>query len=344
MKVPKAQKMSSGNYYIRLRLGGEEISITESTEKACIRQAQMIKSEYLAGKRIAPTQNKKITLKDACNAYIEKQESVLSPSTIRGYNYIVKMRFADLMQRNVYDITESDWIKAINAEASKCSPKTLKNAWGFIASVLRKQLKITPPSVTLPQIPPNERPFLSAEQIKVFVAAIKGTDVEIPALLGLSSMRRSEICALRWENVDLKNRLIHVKGAAVFDYTGALVQKKTNKNTSSTRTIPIMMDELYYALEQEKKKSGFVCTMHPSVLKDHINSICKKNDLPLVGVHGLRHSFASLSKKLGMPEQLTMSLGGWSDYSTMRKIYTHVSQKDADSYKNAMAAFYNNGK
>ena len=163
-------------------------------------------------------------------------------------------------------------------------------------------------------------------------------------MLGLSSMRRSEILALRWENVDLKNRLIHIKGAAVFNSDNVLVHKKTNKNKSSSRTIPIMMDELYCALEREKQKSGLVCTTHPNVLKDRINSICKRNDLPLVGVHGLRHSFASLSKKLGMPEQLTMSLGGWSDYNTMRKIYTHISQKDAESYKNAMAAFYNNGK
>ena len=47
MKIPKAKKMSSGNYFIRLRLGGEEICITEPTEKECIRQAQFIKSEYL---------------------------------------------------------------------------------------------------------------------------------------------------------------------------------------------------------------------------------------------------------------------------------------------------------
>ena len=246
------------------------------------------------------------------------------------------------MQRNVFSITDAEWTRAINAEASKCSPKTLKNAWGFISSVLKKRLKMNPPLVTLPQIPPNERPFLSAEQIKVFVGAVKGTEVEIPALLGLSSLRRSEICGLRWENVDLKKRLIHVKGAAVFDSDNVFVQKKTNKNQSSSRTVPIMMDELYDALKREKKKEGLVCDTHPNVLRDRINRICKLNDLPLVGVHGLRHSFASLAKHLGMPEQLTMQIGGWSDYQTMRKIYTHVSAKDAEFYKNEMTNFYKN--
>ena len=51
MKVPKPRKLSSGNWYIYLRLGGEGVSITETTEKKCIRAAQVIKAKYLAGKR-----------------------------------------------------------------------------------------------------------------------------------------------------------------------------------------------------------------------------------------------------------------------------------------------------
>lgn len=343
MKVPKAKKLPSGNYFIRLRIGGEDIGVTAPTERECTRQAQLIKSEYLAGKRIAPVEKKFITLKDACNAFIDERRAVLSPSTIRGYDYIVNHRFQSLMKKNAHAITETDWIKAINEEAAKCAPKTLKNAWGFVSTVLKKQLKIAPPAVTLPQVPPNERPFLSAEQIKVFVDAVKGDPIEIAAFLGLSSMRRSEILALRWENVDLKNRLIYIKGAAVYDEHYTFVQKKANKNESSTRTIPIMMDELYEALKREHKTKGLVVTCHPNVIRNRVNKICEENDLPLIGAHGLRHSFASLAKHLGMPEQLTMQIGGWSDYQTMRKIYTHISQKDADSYKNAMAAFYNNG-
>ena len=77
---------------------------------------------------------------------------------------------------------------------------------------------------------------------------------------------------------------------------------------------------------------------------DRVNNICKQNGLPLIGVHGLRHSFASLAKHLGMPEKLTMQIGGWSDYQTMHKIYTHISQNDANYYKNAMSDFYNANK
>ena len=47
-----------------------------------------------------------------------------------------------------------------------------------------------------------------------------------------------------------------------------------------------------------------------------------------MGVHGLRHSFASLAYHLQIPEKIAMEIGGWSDDGTMRKIYTHLAQKD----------------
>ena len=59
-----------------------------------------------------------------------------------------------------------------------------------------------------------------------------------------------------------------------------------------------------------------------------INEICKAHGLPEVGVHGLRHSFASLAYHLQIPEKIAMEIGGWSDDGTMRKIYTHLAQKD----------------
>ena len=51
MKIPKAKKLKSGNYNITLRLDGECISITRSTATECRQEAQVIKSEYLAGRR-----------------------------------------------------------------------------------------------------------------------------------------------------------------------------------------------------------------------------------------------------------------------------------------------------
>lgn len=342
MKVPKARKLPSGSWFIQLRIGGESVPVTANTEKECIRQAEYIKAQHKAGKRIQePTKGKMLpTLGEAIDAYIENRNSVLSPSTIRGYKVIRKNRFAALMDKSLSDIPDDLWQKACNAEAKICSAKTLKNAWGFIASVVADATGKQPPKVKLPQVVINERPFLEPEQIKPFIKAVHGTTSEIPALLALSSLRQSEIMALRWENIDFDKRIIKVRGAAVPDEFNKMVQKKTNKNATSTRNVPIMIDELYDALSKEKQPSGLVVDCARSTIWKRINKICETNNLPIVSIHGLRHSFVSLAYHLNVPEKIVMEIGGWSDYQTMRKIYTHIAKSDVAKYTDMFAGFF----
>lgn len=117
---------------------------------------------------------------------------------------------------------------------------------------------------------------MEPEQIRPFIEAVHGTDVEIPALLALSSLRRSEIMALRWENVDLGKGVIKVRGAAVPDEHHRLTQKKENKNTTSARNVPIMIDELKMALKTSRKDSGLVIECNANTVWNKINSICEK--------------------------------------------------------------------
>lgn len=328
---------------MQLRLGGQSISVSAKTEDECKAEARVIKSDYLK-KKLAEKKprikSEPITLGQAIDKYIASKSNILSPSTIRGYKTIRQNRFTSMMNKNIAKISDIDWIKACNEEAAMCSAKTLTNAWRFIATVIRAETGTEPPRITLPQVAPNERPFLEHSQIKIFVKAVEGTEVEIPALLALSSLRRSEICALKWENIDFDKRRIKVSGAAVFGDNQKLVQKKENKNKSSTRYVPILMDELYIALERNKKESGLILSCNPNTIWSRINRICKANDLPQVGVHGLRHSFASLAYHLGVPEKIVMEIGGWADSQTMRKIYTHVAKSDVSRYETEMTQFF----
>ena len=340
MKVPKAKKLKSGTWFIQLRLGGESIPVSAQSETACIKEARAIKAEYLAGKRNQIEEVEKLpTVKEMIDSYIESKSNILSPSTIRGYRTIQKNRFSSLMDLSASDITNADWIEACNKEAASCSAKTLVNSWRFIATVLR-QNGIDPPEITMPQVTPNERQFLDPDQIKIFVAAVKGKPVEIPALLALHSLRRSEICALTWDNIDFKKRQIFVKGATVQNEDNKFVKKSQNKNKSSVRYVPILMDELYDALVKQKDKSGFIVSCHPTTIWKQVNAVCKENNLPEVGIHGLRHSFASLAYHLGVPELVTMQIGGWQDNQTMRKIYTHISKTDINSYSDKLTDFF----
>lgn len=336
MNVPKPRKLDSGSWFIQLRLGGESIPVTAASEKECVRAAQLIKAEYQAGKR--KVSHDSITLSEAIEQYVEAKRGVLSPATIRGYECIKKNRFQAYMKKPLKKI---DWQPAVSAEAQLCSAKTLKNSWCLIASAV-KAAGYPVPDVTLPQVILRDEPYLEPTQIPTFVKAIHGQPCEIPALLALCSLRRSEICALTWEDIDLEKKRIHVAGAVVPDENHKFVPKETNKNQTSRRYVPIIIPELLSALEAAKQESGPVYTGSPNTMYHQIDRVCERAGLPPVGVHGLRRSFASLAYHLHMPERIAMRIGGWSNGETMHKIYIKLSEADIAEYANDMTEFYKN--
>lgn len=331
MKVPSPKKLQSGNYNIYLRLGGENISITRNTAKECTQAAQLVKAEYMSGKRKAVTGGS-MTLYNAIDKYIQAK-ALLSPSTIRGYRVIQKKYFQDVSDKPLRNI---DWQTAINKEAERLAPKTVINAWRFISSVLKFN-GYPVPEVTLPQKIKEERPFLDYDQIIKFMDAIKGKDFEPAALLALHTLRRSEILALKYE--DIYDGIIHVRGAAVLDENGTMKIKKQNKTYESTRDIPIMIPRLSEVIQG---RTGAVYTNRPNTLYSVINIVCEEQGLPKVGVHGLRHSAASLmlSDKVGMSEVEVCEIGGWSDYRTVHEIYLHVAKQERMQHQNKMARLF----
>lgn len=334
MKTPKARKLPSGSWFCRVRVNGKDIPITRPTEKEAVAEAMAIKAG-IAQSRVPAN---KQTVTQAIDAYIEARQNILSPATIRGYRAIQKGRFQKVMHKAVHSITQEQWQRVVDAESRICSAKTLKNAWGFLTSVI---LEATGQKVTvrLPQLIPNERPWLTPEQIPIFVEAIRGRSIEIPALLALSSLRRSELIGLRWKDVDLSKDVLYVSGAAVVNEHGQMVHKRETKNKTSRRIVPII-PPLKAALEQADKKGDHVVTMTPNGIYTHINRVCKAAGLPEVGFHGLRHSFASLAYHLQMPEKVAMEIGGWANDQTMRKIYTHLAREDLKKHAQSFTDFF----
>ncbi len=338
MKVPEPRKLSSGTWFIQLRLGGESISVSALTRADCIRQAQLIKAQHRAGVREAKHKTGK-TIKDLMTDYIDTIRGTASPSTVRGYVTIRDNRFASISDKSADKI--KNWQSVIDAEAALVSAKTLKNAWGFLCTAMR-HAGMTPPEVRLPQMLAPDKHWLEPDDVLRFVELVRGQSFEIPALLALHGLRRSEIFAMAYGKIDLTANTITVHGAAVLGEENALVYKQTNKNASSRRVVPIMIPSLADAIRAvpEHQPEDLIYTSSVNTLCDQINRLCRNNGLPEVGVHGLRHSFASLAFHLGLTEQETMELGGWSDYNTMRKIYTHLSAADRLKGRNKMAAFF----
>lgn len=334
LNIPKAKQLPSGSWFCRVRANGQDISITRATEKEVVAEAMAIKAGVIEAQK-AP---KKKTLTTAIDEYIEARRNILSPSTIRGYRAIQKNRFSSMMQKDIFEVTQDQWQRAVNQEAKRITAKTLTNSWRFVASVITETTgqHIT---VRLPQIIPSERPWLTPEQIPDFVVAVKGDRAEIPALLALSSLRRSEIIGLRWSDVDLENGIIKINGAAVQDEHHKIVYKRETKNTTSRRTVPII-PPLKKALESAVHSGEYVVKYRPATVMQQVNRVCERNGFPKTGLHGLRHSFASLAYHLGIPEKVAMEIGGWADNQTMHKIYTHISEKSITSAAKAFTGFF----
>lgn len=337
IKIPKAQQLPSGKWHIRIRINGKSIYFTEDTEKAVVAKAIAAKQGYL---EYINTPMADRTLTQAIDLWIQDNEARLSPATIRGYVTIQNNGFASLMGMKCGKITDKAVASAINAECRKYSAKTVVNRWRFIAQVLEwaTEHRFEP---MLPQVVVEPSQFLDQEEMDIFLKSIKGTKTEITALLALSSLRRSEIAALSWDNgdIDLKNRWIHVRGSMVPDKGHKMITKKTNKNSASHRDVPII-EPLYEALSAVKYKTGRVVPEHPSTMLTRINKACRDAGVPEVGCHGLRHSFASLCHILNVPAAVAMEIGGWSDRATMDRIYTHVSKRTKNSYENAFTDYF----
>lgn len=336
MKIPKAKQLPSGSWFCRVRVNGQDIGITRPTEKEAVAEAMAVKAGTIEAKKSAKAK----TVSAAIDSYISARENVLSPATIHGYRKIQRNRFGGMMGLDINKITQEKWQRAVNLEARRCGAKTLKNSWMFISSVIFEEagLRI---SVRLPQVIPNERSFLPAEDIPLLLDALKGSDVEIAALLALSGLRQSEILGLQWANIDLENHVLHIVETAVKGENG-LTRKIETKNTSSRRTVPIIAP-LQTALEASASGDGYVVTMAENTIRRKLQAASEKAGVQYVGLHGLRHTFASLSYHLGLSEEVTMRIGGWSDIGTMRRIYTHVSDADISRQSETFTKFFESG-
>ena len=328
IKVPPP-KHNSKAWYNRIMVGDERVYITAKTEDEYYAKARAAKANLIEIEKSRP----KLSLGTAIDNYIKDNDQVLSPSTVNAYKSYRRTRFKNYMGK---DVSEINWQRMVNEEAKLVKPKTVHNAWRLVTGALsHANVEFTP--VNLPQKTKADRPWLDYQQIQTFTSALREKPYELGALLALNGLRRSELLHLTADDVDTTNGIIHVRGASVIGLNNKLTDKQTNKNQTSTRDVHIVIPRL---TELIRGKKGRLITTNPTTLYGLINGLCKKNGLPEVGVHGLRHSFASLAYHLQWSEATTMREGGWSNPDTVHRIYTHLANQDANSDIERMKQFF----
>lgn len=330
LKVPKPIQMTSGNWFIRLRINGENINVTAPTERECIEEARAIKAGLIEHKR----QRVGLTLEQATDAYIDSRRNSVSPATIQTYQKKKRLYFTALMPKDIASITIGELQSEVRAMQSRLGAKTIKDSYSFVVSVL-KYHKISLPweDVLLPQIQASPFTILTESEISRLLQALPGNPCQLQILLALwLGLRRSEIVALDKSDFDFEHKTVTIQRALVKDENYDLVEKGT-KTSMSARVIHCPD----YILDIVKTMpDGRLYNYELNYILKCLHNVCQENGLPPVRLHDLRHINASVGLMLGIPDKYVMERGGWSQKDTMVYRYEHTYSEEK---KSADAAF-----
>lgn len=313
----KIEKLPSGSYRIRKMYKGQMYTVVFDS-KPTQKEAMVAMAKEL---ETVQQKHEIITFKAAYEKYIESKRNVLSPSTIMGYNTIIRQTPKNFLEKRVSDMTAFDVQEEINLIAKKCSPKTVRNHHSLISAVLSvfcPNLKLT---TTLPQKIKKEPYIPSDQDVRRILEHAKDTEYEIPIILACYGLRRSEICALQMEDID--GDIVHVNKAMVPNEKREWVTKST-KTTSSTREVVIPME-----IADKIRDKGYIYKGYPNCITNYLKRTERALDIPQFSIHKLRHYFASKMSAMNVPEADIMRMGGWETDHIMKSVYRH-SMEDKD--------------
>jgi len=291
--------------------------------------------------------DKSMTVRQACERYI-KLKALLSPTTLDGYNRIMRTSFHHLMEMRVDKLTDEIVQLEINKEALRIGEKTKRqvsakyviNAWGLISASLHTICKADF-DVTLPRRPHPVHEY--PEPAAVF-GAIAGTDVELPCLLAFwLSFTMSEIRGLRCS--DIKDGTITINQVMVDAFNTKTI-KEAGKTDSRLRMhrVPSYLMEI---IEAQPNYQRYIQEGTDSLLiqcgRDHIVREFKKAITPIddqMTFHSLRHMNASIMLALNVPTKYAMERGGWKTPTVMQNVYQHTFTKERIIVDNMVDSFF----
>ena len=333
----KATKLPSGQWRARVYLGkdknGKQLfrSITAPTKRDCLSEANALANHH----HEVVLDESMLTLSEAIDRYIDMKSRILSPATIRGYRVIQNNRFQPEMDIPLKKLTNTRIQAAVNREAQTCSPKTIKNSYGLLVTVI-KWFDPREMNIRLPQPVSHEPNVLTQDEMKKLVSALNGKEIEIPVLIALFlGLRRSEILALEHSDYDAKTKTLSVNKAMVPNTENQYVLK-TTKTVKSTRKLAVP-DYLARKLEERVKSGKRFFDVNPARITTNLKALCREIGIPEMGLHDLRHQNASIMLSLGIADKYAMERGGWSSNSTMKNIYQHTfaaGRQEADILMN----------
>ena len=198
--------------------------------------------------------------------------------------------------------------------------------------------------VVLPKASRFKAEVYDQNEIAQLFAAARGTDMYLPVLLEIAlGLRRGELLALRWENVDLDAGIVQIREARVNGEGKAEI--KAPKSAAGIRDIRIgshVIAELkkaraqYHARKLSMGAAFFdsdlvICkengeAYQPDSMSQKWRRFTIQHGLKPIRFHDLRHTCATAMLEAGVDTKTVQERMGHADASLTMNVYAHRTQ------------------
>jgi integrase len=259
------------------------------------------------------------------------------PSGIAAKEMIARVHLIPLLGDLALDTISTERVQQLKARLATRAPKTVNNVLTVLNTMLRKavewgSMERMPCVVRLLPVPLRSAPFHDFEEFERLVEAARKRSHEaylIVLLGGEAGLRRGEIAALEWGDIDLKKRQLCVQRAVWKGHT------ETPKG-GRLRYVPLTQ-RLTVALQAARHLRGPLVfsdrtgkALNEKIIADHVDHAARAAKLNNRGVHVLRHSFCSHLAMRGAPARAIQELAGHADLRTTQR-YMHLSPAALES-------------
>ena len=202
--------------------------------------------------------------------------------------------------------------------------------------------RVKPPKHTKPKIH-----YYDDIECKKLLEALEDEEIKFQTIVILTlftGMRRGEVLALEWSDIDFKEGFVTVtKSSQYLPDKGIFV--KDPKTESSVRSVGIpkvvidMLTKYKVWYDNQKKECGDLWIdsnrlfvqwngkpMHPDTITDWFRRFIQRKNLPPITFHGLRHTNATLMISKNIDLAVVASRLGHAQITTTLNFYVHPVQ------------------
>lgn len=293
----------------------------------------------------------------------------LAPNTLRGYRtnvekhinpIIGKIFLVKLTPKHIQDLYTELLRKGLSGTSVRYVHNNLHKALDY--AVKMQALGKNPAEmVTPPRAEHFEANTLTTAQVVRLLEICREEEVFWPILLAVSlGLRRGEVLALRWKDVDLKAKQVFIRHSARCENLDSFAISET-KTKSSRRLLCLpeyVADALAkrrVVLEERRRELGMsyndqdlVCFREigipftSNVLRHQYLKVLEQAGLPKIRFHDLRHTFANAMLSANVPEKVVSAVLGHSGIQVTMDTYSHVNTALQEKAVQTMDKILNN--